>query len=241
MKEAWNIVSWAFGFILIISLFSFSEDSQNRARFAGLEIEVEDGENYHLITREEVVDLIYREYPFLDSLFCKEINKNLLEESLDNHPSIAKAEVYSTLYGTLWVKISQKRPVFRVQHSERAYYVDASGGVMPLSPHYSAQVPLVTGKISEETQRRIYDFLIDLIDDDFYRDFFHGIEVSEEGVWTLYPAIAEHRVILGEPEEITDKLQRLRTFYERTRETPLINEFKTLNLSFNGQVVCSKK
>lgn len=241
MKKLWDIASWVIGCSLVISLFAFSDDCQNTTRITGLEIEIEGLENYHFITREEVSDLIYSEYPFLDSLYCKEINKNLLEESLDNHPSIYKAEVYSTLSGTLWVNISQKRPVFRVQLSERAYYVDASGGVMPLSPHYSAQVPLVTGKITEEIQNQIYQFFSDLKDDEFYEDFFHGIHISEEGEWILYPAIAEHSIILGEPVEIEDKLVRLRTFYERTGETPLINEFKSLNLSYSGQVVCSKR
>lgn len=241
MKKVWNITSWIIGFSLIVSLFAFSDDCQNSSRIKGLKIEIDGLENYHFITHAEVTKLIYSEYPFLDSLYCKEINKNLLEESLDNHPSIDKAEVYSTLSGTLWVNISQKRPVFRVQLSERAYYVDASGGVMPLSPHYSAEVPLVTGKITEETQGQIFNFFSELEGDDFFTDFFHGIDISEEGLWTLYPAIAEHSVILGEPVEIEDKLERLRTFYERTGETPLINEFKTLNLTYTGQVVCSKR
>lgn len=240
MRRVWNISSWFIGFSLVVILFAFSDDCKNKTRITSLEIEIEGLDRYHFITREEVADLIYSEYPFLDSLYCKEINKNLLEESLDNHPSIYKAEVYSTLSGTLWVNISQKRPVFRVQLSERAYYVDASGGVMPLSPHYSAEVPLVTGKITEETQSLIYHFISNLQEDEYFKGFFHGIDVSENGTWILYPSIAEHSIILGEPTEVADKLQRLRTFYEKTGETPLINEFKTLNLSYSGQVVCSK-
>ena len=241
MKKLWNISSWTLGFILIISLFAFSDDCQNDTRIKRVEIEIKGLEEYHFITKEEVAAVIYSEYPFLDSLHCREINKNLLEESLDNHPSIAKAEVYSTLSGILWISISQKRPVFRVQLSERAYYVDATGGVMPLSPHYSAEVPLITGNITPDSHRQLFEFFQSLEEDEFYNEFFHGIDISEDGTWTLFPKIAEHRVMLGEPVDIENKLDRLRTFYLKTGETPLIEEFKSLNLAYDGQVVCSKK
>lgn len=240
MKKVWNIASWTLGIGLIISLYAFSDDCHNTTHIREVIIEIEGLEEAHFITRDEVAAILYHEYPDLDSLLCREINKNLLEESLDNHPSIAKAEVYSTLSGILWINISQKRPVFRVQQSERAYYVDASGGVMPLSPHYSAEVPLVTGDITPETRDRIYQFLTDLEGDEFYDQFFHGIDVSATGEWTLYPALGQHRVILGKPENVDEKLDRLETFYRKTGETSLINQFKSLNLSFDGQVVGSK-
>lgn len=240
MKKIWNTLSWAAGFILIVSLFAFSDDCQEQTRIKSVQIEIEGLEEYHFITQEEIEELIYSEYPFLDSLYCKEINKSLLEESLDNHPSIHKAEVYSTLTGILRINISQKRPVFRVQHSDRAYYVDASGGVMPLSPHYSAEVPLVTGHLTPQSESMIYDFLTGLEDDEYYQNFFHGIDVAEDGTWTLYPRLAEHHVLLGEPKDLENKLSRLQTFYERTWDTPLIKEFKSLNLSFDDQVVGSK-
>ena len=81
----------------------------------------------------------------------------------------------------------------------------------------------------------------ELSEDEFYQDFFHGIDVSEDGMWTLYPKIAEHKVLLGDPSAISNKLERLKTFYQRTGDTPLIDEFKSLNLAYDGQVVCSKK
>ena len=240
MKKIWNISSWIAGITLIISLFAFSDNRHDDQRLRGIQIHIEDLESYPFIKHEEIEEVIYSEYPFLDSLYCREINKSLLEESLDNHPSIDKAEVYSTLTGILWINISQKRPVFRVQHSDKAYYVDASGGVMPLSPHYSADVPLVTGDISKETEQEIYRFFSKLEQDDYYQGFFHGLKVQEDGQWILYPELADQRIVLGEPIEIDQKLHRLRVFYQKTGDTPLIDEFKTLNLNFDGQVVGSK-
>lgn len=240
MRKVLNIASWATGLSLIISLLAFSSDFQQETRMRGLSINIDGLENYHFITETEIRELIYAEYPFLDSLYCREINKNLLEESLDNHPSIHKAEVYSTLTGILRIHISQKRPVFRVQQSEEAYYVDASGSVMPLSPHYSAEVPLVTGTINEATRSRVFEFFSTLAKDEYFGGMFHGLDIGEDGEWVLYPRIADHRIIIGEPQDIEDKLSRLKTFYDKTGDTPLFDEFKSLNLSFEGQVVGSK-
>ncbi len=241
MKNFWNILSWIAGIGLIISLYAFSGDCQQETRIKSIQVEIEGVADYPFITQNEVMEILYSEYPFLDSLYCREINKSLLEESLDNHPSIHKAEVYSTLTGILWINISQKRPVFRVQHSDRAYYVDAYGSVMPLSPHYSAEVPLVTGHITPQMEHLIYEFFTDLEGDEFFDGFFHGVDVAEDGTWTLYPELGNHQVLLGEPKDVEDKLSRLQTFYMRTRDTPLLDEFKSLNLMQSGQVVGSKR
>lgn len=240
MKKLWNIAGWTLGFALLISLLAFSSQCRNSVQLSKIEIEVDYHRDLHFVTTEEIEKIVRDEYPYLDSLFCKEININLLEERLDNHPSIRKAEVYSALDGILRIDVTQKQPVFRVQNSGRAYYIDEVGDSMALSPNYSARVPLVTGSISPETAKAVFGLYQQLQADEFYRDFFAGVHVEENGGWTLYPRPGQHKILLGQPEELKEKLKRLKIFYHSVVDSGNLDSIKALNLAFDKQVVCTK-
>lgn len=228
------------GFAVMVILLSFSNDCRHRVKMKELEIRVDYDRDLHFVTTEEVEKIVRGEYPYLDSLFCKEININLLEERLDNHPSIRKAEVYSALDGILRIDVTQKQPVFRVQNSSRAYYIDEEGDSMALSLHYSAQVPLVTGKISSETAAAVYGLFRQLEKDQYFDDFFEGVHVEDNGEWVLYPRPGQHKVLLGQPVKLDDKLGRLKKFYSSVVSTRNLDSIKVLNLAFDKQVVCTK-
>lgn len=240
MKKAWNIGSWLFGLVMMLVMLAFSSNRREDLNVNGIKAHVDHSNLQYFITDSDVETIVRNEYPFIDSIPYREININVLEERLDNHPSIRKAEVYSALDGTLRIDVSQKQPVFRVHRSGGDYYIAEKGDSMALSSNFSAQVPLVTGAISAETEKQIFDFFEFLKQDEFYKSFFTGINVNENGDWTLYPKPGRHKVILGKPEDIATKLHKLQAFYESVVDQKNIDSIKTLNLAFEGQVVCTK-
>lgn len=240
MKKIWNIATWILGFGIILFMAAFSSKKTDELKVQGLDIQVQYDQQQYFVTQAEIEQIIRKEYPYLDSLFCKEININLLEERLDNHPSIRKAEVYSTLDGILRITVQQKKPVFRVHNSARDYYIDEKGDSMALSPNFSAEVPLVTGTVSAESRQKIFDFFQSLKNDSFFQSFFTGLQVEKNGEWTLYPKPGHHRVELGTPEELAKKLERLRIFYQSVIDSKNIDSIESLNLAYDKQVICTK-
>lgn len=240
MKNVWNIGSWIFGFVLLMAMLAFSSSRKDDVRINGIEVKVDHSKMQYFISDEDVENIIRDEYPFIDSLLFREINTYVLEERLDNHPSIRKAEVYSALDGTLRVDVSQKQPLFRVHRSGGDYYIAEKGDSMALSPNFSAQVPLVTGALSAETEQQIFEFFEHTQQNEFYKNFFSGIDVAENGEWILFPNPGRHKVLLGTPEDVEHKLSKLQSFYKSVVDKKNIDSIKTLNLAFEGQVVCTK-
>lgn len=240
MSKIWNIASWSAGFILLLVVAAFSCKKQSEVAFKDFDILIDYSTNQYFVNEEEVENIVREEYPYVDSLLCREINITVLEETLDNHPSIRKAEVYSALDGILRIRVKQKQPCCRVHTSERDYYIDEVGDSMALSPNFSAKVPLVTGRLSAEKRQKIFEFFSGIRDDEFYRNFFTGIQVEEDGDWILYPKPGHHKVLMGGPEKWEEKLKNLKVFYENVVDSKNIDSIASLNLSFEKQVICKK-
>lgn len=237
----WKIlISWISGLLGLILASSFAHKKQEEIRVNGLKINIDYSQEEYFVKQEDIKFLVDQTYPIFDSLPFKEINIHLLEESLDNHPSIRKAEVYSGLDGILRIDVIQKHPVARVQGSLSAFYLDEQGDTMELSPNYSAQVPLITGLTSLKQQKAVFDFLKSNQKDSFYRDWFGGLHIEANGEWTLYPRPGNHKVFIGKPLELEKKLRKLKVFYQNAVTEKNLDSLKTINLKYDGQVICRK-
>lgn len=240
MKRYVDIISWISGIALLLVLMAFSSQREKELRIKGLDIQIDYSNAQYFVNKQEVTQIVQKEYPYLDSLYERDININLLEESIDNHPSIRKAEVYSALDGILRIRVHQKKPLFRVHNSQRDFYITEQGDTMGLSPNFSAEVPLVTGLSSAKNEQAIFHFFSNLKKDDFYKDFFTGLNVEADSTWTLYPRPGHHKVLLGKPENIDTKLQKLETFYKKVVDRKNLDSIASLNLAYDKQVVCIK-
>lgn len=235
-----HIVLWCASTAAIAAITGFGSTYEQKVLWQENAVVFKDTDGQLFITENEVLSLIENHYPQLDSLPIREINTALLEESLDNHPSIEKAEVYSTLKGYLRIDVWQHRPLARVNMPGRSYYLLNQGATMPLSPNYSARVPLLTGAISDSTLQPLSLFWKKIEADPFYNDFFTGLHVSENGNWILYPKPGHHQVHMGSAENWENKLERLKIFYQTVANKKNIDSIKAINLKFNHQVICRK-
>ena len=67
------------------------------------------------------------------------------------------------------------------------------------------------------------------------------IHVTDRKVIELYPRVGEQVIILGTPENFRGKLENLMTFYKNGLSKTGWNKYSVINLSFDGQIVCTKK
>lgn len=235
-----NISFWTLGIVVLATVFAFSENKRKELRIKNVAINIDYSDNNYFVSKDDIRNMVLDGYPYIDSLFLQEINIPLLEESIDNHPSIRKTEVYSKLDGSLQIDVYQKLPIARIQNSGTAFYIDELGDTMPLSPGYAARVPLINGHINGDNLTKVYSFLRDINKDEFFRDFFSGISIGNDEEWILYPKPGNHHVLIGKPDELDKKMKKLKIFYQNVADKKNINGFKTINLKYEGQVICRK-
>lgn len=241
MRKLINITSWIIGACAIFLVSAAGSKRLDDAQISSINIDPNKGGELYYINQKDVLKILHQLHPSIDSMGLQEVNIKMLEESLDNHPSILKAEVYSNLEGVLFVDISQRKPVFRVRTPEAEYYIDELGDSVALSPNYSANVPLVTGAINAAKRQEVFEFFSYCKSNSFYRSFFDGIEISAEEEWTLFPKEGSHKVYLGSFKEYKQKLKKLKVYYTQAVTKENIESIAYLNLKYENQVVSRKK
>jgi cell division protein FtsQ len=188
-----------------------------------------------------------------------------VERTLKAHPAIADAEVAGDVSGRMHITVRQRKPVVRIMSRlGESYYLDTESRLMPLNGNYTARVLVAAGEIFEPYARRCQYPVnqiaahkvfseVSVLDDIFavasciHSDtlmsaLIQQIYVTDKREIELFPALGNHRILLGEATDIREKLNKLRIFYsEGLSKSDGWNKYSVINLKYKNLVVCTKK
>ncbi|MEL1245736.1 cell division protein FtsQ/DivIB [Flavobacterium sp. DGU11] len=238
-KIKWNDVRLVLMLGAVIFLFSFSSKRNESRMLKKVDIKFADTEAF--ITRDKVNKLLIQNYGSVTGIRKDRLDLNSVEKSLDTDPMIDKAEVFATVDGRLEAVVSQRKPIARIYKGGNSYYIDYKGRVMPLSDNYTARVPLVTGEIDSAEQDKLHMLLRYISDDDFLKKNIIGIEVYPTGGLRMLSRNYDFDIVFGRPINIEKKFNNYKAFLQDAVRDTLIENYKTINLKFTQQVVCTKK
>jgi cell division protein FtsQ len=241
MKRAKPILLWLIGLCLWVALLSHGQREKNLILGEKYHIEFIDRPLNSFIGKEELAKEVEILRISSKTSGLEEINIQLLEESLDNHPSIEKAEVYSNLNGTLHIEVWQHQPLARLLNAKRSDYLIRDGALMPLSNQFSEKVPLVTGPLAFSQKETVAAFWLKLAEKKELKNVFSGLHCQADSNWILYPVKGNYTVELGKAINIGKKLDNLKNFFKYSGQMEEIQKLESINLEFNNQVICRKK
>lgn len=257
-----NTVLWSIVLLLTLFTLGFVESKQDERVCTNIRIDIDHSNGNFFVDEEEVNAMVYHEMDTVLGRPISRIEAGNLEHKLNNHPNIARAEVFKTLQGELVVEVSQRTPIVRIfNQMGETYYLDSSGRVMPPSKKYTSRVFVANGNISDKfldvnqlNASSLSDSLaaISLIDDifkfaDFIRqDPFWSLQieqlyVNKDSEVELIPRVGNHRIVFGDATDVEGKFKKLKIFYEKGLSKTGWNEYSVINLKFADQVVCTKR
>jgi cell division protein FtsQ len=205
-----------------------------------------------LISENDVRQALIRSFGTgIENTELKNLEVELMERTLEEDPFVLDAEAYIDQRNTLHVRVEQREPILRVLDNNGGnYYLDNNGVKMPPSKNFAARVIVATGNVSPytvefKTKRKnsLKDaFLITqtLLKDEFLRDFVQQVHVNNAGEFILIPLVGDQKIILGSARKLEDKLERLKTFYKKGMPYTGWQVYESINLKYNGQVVCKR-
>ncbi|MGY8925283.1 MAG: cell division protein FtsQ/DivIB, partial [Flavobacteriales bacterium] len=137
-------------------------------------------------------------------------------------------------------KVEQKRPIARVD-SDDVFYIDEDGFRMPLSSQHSARVPLAYGIVDEADLETVYKVALTVYKDSFLKTYVTEIHQNENKEISLKLRLLDFEVLVGTLDNLEIKLQNLKAFYQKAKKDTMLDVYKSVNLQFDNQVVCTKK
>ena len=232
-------------FLIVTVLFYISWSSLfylDLQKCSKVQIQVDTEGDLFFINTEMVEEMIFSKEDSLIGKAYEDINIYLLEEFVNEHPNIKKAELYLTLDGTLSIDVKQREPKVRVFEGNESYYLDEEMNQFALSDYYSARVLQVYWDELTKFRADILGSFIELIESDkFLKAQITAIAFDENNEIVLYPRVGGHKIILGEAEDFRNKFEKLKVFYRQGLGKVGWDRYSMINLKYHNQVVCTKR
>ncbi|MFP4664064.1 MAG: cell division protein FtsQ/DivIB [Bacteroidales bacterium] len=257
-KNIWAILKWVLLLAYLTVILSFVKAERRAVPCS--EVVYEISKNHAFVDTTDIYNMLMSDslYPLQKPL--SSINLKELEDVTSSHQAVSSAEVYSEIDGKIHIRLQQRNPVLRIiTESNMHYYVDDNNGLMSVGYDYTADVPVLSGQLADTlvmafkngndtlklpeytfTMADLIEFAGFLYSHEMWRNQIVQVYIDDAGEFELIPRVGNHIIILGKLENYDYKLKKLEAMYKKTFLDFGWKEYKTINLKYSNQVVCSK-
>lgn len=247
--------TWAFVLMGAAVLTIGAINSKKHKLIEGIQVNIAPlAEGNLLLSDEEVMGELERSFTKpLDGLFLADVDVARVEAILERHPLVRDADAYIDAEYRMHINIEQREPLLRIMaNNGQNYYLDEQGIRMPLSEQYTARVLVATGEImawSNDYQERDAHQLLDLFElaellrgDEFLDALIEQVHIDKNGEFILAPKVGDQVIYLGKYDSKTaERLARLKVFYRKGLPYEGWQKYKSFDLRYARQVVCTKR
>ena len=240
---------------LTVVLVHQAHGLRHRETCKGLQVRILD--DYSFVTPDDVKDYLDRLYgPYIGQRLDS-VRLDRIEKILDRQSAILKSEAWTGRDSLLHVDITQREPVVRFQKGADGFYVDERGCIFPLQRNYTSLVPVVDGFLpldagagykGEETSPKGREWIAGVLDMVAYMkksrtwdENIVQISVLEDGDIVMIPRQGRERFLFGSPTQAASKFARIAAYYRYIKPACPENFYRTVNVKFDGQIICKKQ
>jgi len=238
-KFNWQNIRLVLMLIVVIFLYSFTQNRSQNKKISKIQVEFQ-GNNKMFLTNEMVNNLLIQNLGGTSSIQKDKVDLKELESALKKQSFIENAEVYISEDGMLTTKVLQKSPIARVVNKNGVLYVEKNGSIFQLSDNFSSRVPIVQGNIEGEFKKGFIEIFKTIEKDDFLKKHIIAIKIQENGSMNMLTREHDYDINFGKPILIDKKFKNYKAFYQFASKDSIIDKYKSINLIFTQQVVCSK-
>ncbi|MBO7067729.1 MAG: cell division protein FtsQ [Bacteroidaceae bacterium] len=226
---------------LVFAIVKFSQRTEERICEA-VDIQITDSLEGGFVTTDYIHNILTKNKVFAEGQKLSNIDIQGLEKILQNDPYIDSARCYCSAASHLCIYVIPQRPILHViQDNGDNYYLDGSGATMPVD-NMNIDLCIATGNITKNYARNnLMELAKFVYEHDFWNKQIEQIHVTANNEIELYPRVGEHVIILGTVDNFRKKLENLMIFYKNGLSKTGWNKYSAINLSYNGQIVCTKK
>lgn len=177
-------------------------------------------------------------------------NLRKLEQSIRSNTWVQTANLYFDNRDVLHISVTEKEPIARIfTTAGKSFYIDSSGGKMPLSEKMSARVPVFSNFpekkfLAEKDSILLNDIKrtsIFILNDPFWMSQTEQIDITKDRNFELVPTVGNHIVKLGNGDDIDKKFHRLFVFYQQVMSKAGFNKYNIVDVQYDGQVIGTKE
>lgn len=258
IKKIFEIIGWTMALAGTTFLLAFANSEQDKTVCQAINIQLYHG-NDTLINEKEILEKIKKNFGDIKGRAIHNIPFRNMEAEILKISALDQCDVFATLSGTVNIIGKERIPLLKIfNHQNISYYIDNKGVIFKTKPPYSARILVANGNITLApkegsnifhlpdsikgvSQLKTLYHLAHYIDKDkTLKALTSQIYIDNQGEIELIPLIANQVIILGDTSNLPEKLENLLIFYKRLGNISQLDKYRTVNLKYKNQIVCTK-
>ena len=210
-----------------------------------IELNIEQNQHSGFITNQIIEDELHKANIYPKDQLLADIRTRDIEKTLAKNEFVEQVECYKTVNNSVVINIKQRTPVIYILPANgQGYYIDKYGKTITKT-NYPVNLPVAIGNISEKYAKKYLSQLgAYIVNDEFWNSQIEQIYVKvnadKEYVIDLFPRVGNHVIHLGHITDVEKKLHRLMVFYEKALSEVGWNKYSSIDLEYEGQIICKK-
>jgi len=235
------IVSLGVGMLLLLR--------SSREKYAIMDcnrLEVSFTDSLKFVSESDVRNFLDRNYGIYVGQRLDSVRLARIEEMLESRNVVLNSEAWVTADGTLHVRIDQRAPVMRFMDGERGFYMDAEGYIFPLHKTYTADVPVVEGRIpqadqvDEKWKAEMLGLHSFLQANRRYALMVEKMSIDGNGELVIQTGRGDERFVLGRVCDMKEKFEKIERYYAYI-VPQAEKQYKKVILKYKNQIICREK
>lgn len=258
VKKILKIALWVITGVALVALFIFGRRWYLDTPLKGITFTLERGRSQGFVEKDSVLAYAEAVCNTKQHANIGSVDLIRIQKVLADNPWVEHASAFIGLDDTLVIRAKEFEPVLRVYNQEhRSVYVTADGVIVPSSPNYTPHLLIASGDFTFPIPRQrgyatdsVYantgimesvTIAKAILTDPFLTDNIGQIYKNQRHEFELAVNNVTARVLLGDTTAVNNKLERLKIMLERFGGSEEMEPYKTIDLKYNKQIVCTKK
>jgi cell division protein FtsQ len=257
------VVAWIALAAGAVVLMSFAIRNHEVKPCIGLDISIDDHGTDPLFTTYDLKKQLTARFGKFESQSLDQVDVEKVISFLRKNPNIDKADAHLSVEGKLIVEITPCRPLVRViSLTGTHYYLDENGKLLPVNSVYPARVIVANGNIpvnlkvghsifekndKKKNQDESLKILMNIhslagmiASDSVMNALVEQIYINTNGSIRLATKAGSHIIEFGDTSFAEEKFENLKAFYKFGLTKTGWEKYRTLNLTYKNQIVCTK-
>lgn len=257
VKKILSIVVWVITGAALVALFVFARQGFIKTPLQGVVFDLERQGNKGFVEKDTAIANIEELCGIHEHASIGSVDLMKIQKLLNSNPWVESASAYIGLNDTLMVKAKEYCPIARVFNDNgKSVYVTREGVILPSNKIYTPRLIIASGNYqfpTGEDSAQLTDSAYAesgisetlaitkaVLADDFLRGSVGQIYRNNKKQYEITVNSLPARVIVGDTTNIKQKMSRLRTLLEKHSGTEELTGYKTLDLRYKNQIVCTK-
>ncbi len=264
-RKYWILSVWIIIIGYMVFSFGIVGGDRNSSLCSSIIVSIESQGEDNFITENEIIQLLKNKNQKITGTPMIDINTAIIEKIVSGHVLIKRADVYKTIKkradvyktikGELKIDIEQRKPIIRIiSKTGQSLYLDEDGVPMPASKHYTAHVMVAGGNIPgfdfsqfddnatiPVVYQQLYEIAGIISENELWIAQIDQIYVNRKNEIELVSRIGDHTIRFGTFNNYRRKLAKLEALYKQGFSKYGWKKYKTINLKYKDQVVCTKR